>query len=130
MVKAIDSGCVKACHDASEGGLAVALAEMTFASGLGVDLWLRKAPRSRSLTRDDMILFSESNSRFIVEVDRGRTEEFEHFMKGNICELVGRVKSERSFTIYDVDDRKLVDADLAKLRKAWKTPLGADSYEA
>jgi hypothetical protein len=63
-------------------------------------------------------------------VDKRRTEEFEHLMRGNVCELVGIVKSERSFTIYGVNGRKLVDADLAKLREAWKTPLGANSYEA
>jgi phosphoribosylformylglycinamidine synthase len=130
MVKAIDLGCVEACHDASEGGLAVALAEMTFASRFGVDLWLKKVPKPRSLTRDDVILFSESNSRFIVEVDKRRTEEFEHLMRDNVCEPVGRVKSERSFTIYGVNERKLVDVDLAKFRKAWKTPLGAYLYEA
>lgn len=130
MVKAVDSGCLKACHDASEGGLAVALAEMTFASELGVDLWLKKVPGSKNLTRDDVVLFSESNSRFLVEVDKTRTEEFEHLMRGNVCELVGIVKSERSFTIYGVNGRKLVNADLAKLREAWKTPLGANSYEA
>ena len=32
---AIDAGLVRACHDLSEGGLAVALAEMAFAGGFG-----------------------------------------------------------------------------------------------
>jgi len=130
VVKALDSKCARACHDLSDGGLAVAIAEMAFAGGLGVDLWLEKVPRSRGLTRNDVILFSESNSRFLVEVDKRCTEEFEGLMRDNFCELVGRVKSEQSFTIYGVNDRKLVEADLAALRKAWKTTLGVSSYEA
>src|SRR5436853_6466432 len=38
--RAIESGCVRSCHDLSEGGLAVASAEMAFAGGLGVELHL------------------------------------------------------------------------------------------
>jgi phosphoribosylformylglycinamidine synthase len=44
LVKAIDLGYVRSCHDLSEGGLAVAAAEMGFAGNLGIDLWLKKVP--------------------------------------------------------------------------------------
>ena len=40
-------GLVRACHDLSEGGLGVALAEMAFAGGLGADVSLEKVPRAR-----------------------------------------------------------------------------------
>ena len=42
--KAIDAGLVRACHDMSEGGLAVAAAEMAFAGNLGARLFLAQAP--------------------------------------------------------------------------------------
>jgi len=130
IVKAIDAGYVRACHDLSEGGLAIATAEMAFAGDLGFDLWLKNVPRPRGLARSDFVLFSESNSRFLVEVDEKRKEDFEELMQNNPFALVGRVKNDRYFTIFDVKDKKLVEVDITRLRKAWKSTFGALSYEA
>ncbi|MEN6576489.1 MAG: phosphoribosylformylglycinamidine synthase subunit PurL, partial [Phycisphaerales bacterium] len=68
IAAAITDGLVESCHDCSEGGLAVALAEMAFAGGMGVEAHLRGLPRSKDCVRSDVQLFSESNSRYIVEV--------------------------------------------------------------
>ncbi len=129
VVEAIDSGIVKACHDLSEGGLAVAMSEMTFAGDCGIDLWLKNVPRSRSLIRNDFLLFSESNSRFLVEVDKKHSEDFRELMRGNPCALIGAAKRDATFSVYGVNGNKLVETNLATLRKAWKTPLGASKYE-
>ena len=130
IVKAIDSGFVKACHDVSEGGLAVSAAEMAFTGDFGLDLWLDSVPRSEKMTRNDHILFSESNSRFLVEVDREYKRDFEGIMKGTAFSLVGRVKASKNFAVYDVKDMKSVEIDLPRLRAAWKSTFGADMYEA
>jgi phosphoribosylformylglycinamidine synthase len=60
--RAIRSGRVLSCHDLSEGGLGVALAEMAIGGGLGVD--------SPWLAHDDLTvaLFSESTGRFVCEI--------------------------------------------------------------
>jgi phosphoribosylformylglycinamidine synthase len=129
-IKAIDCGWVKTCHDISEGGLAVASAEMAISGGFGVDLQLKNVPRHRSLTRDDFILFSESNSRFLVEVDKRYGKDFEDLMEDNFCALVGEIKREPTFSVHSIDGKQLVETDLLKLRRAWKTALGADKYEA
>jgi len=129
IVKAIDADYVRACHDLSEGGLAVAAAEMAFTGNYGVDLWLKNMPRPRGLTRSDFILFSESNNRFLVEVNEKNEEDFEEVMQSSPFALVGRVKKDSNFTVYGVTDRKLVEVDLATLRKAWKNTLGAGAYE-
>ena len=68
VTKAIDQGIVKSCHDLSEGGLAVAAAEMAFAGGYGLEIDLGKVP-GKDLIRNDTVLFSESNSRFLIEVE-------------------------------------------------------------
>jgi len=130
IVEAIDSRCVKTCHDLSEGGLAVAAAEMALSSDHGVDLWLKNVPRPRNLTRDDFILFSESNSRFLVEVDKKHEKDFEDLMQENPCALIGEIKREPTFSVHSIDGKQLVETDLLKLRRAWKTTLGADKYEA
>ena len=78
VTEAIDEGLVKSCHDLSEGGLAVAAAEMAFASGYGLEIDLCKVP-SKEVERNDFALFSESNSRFLIEVAEADKEDFEIF---------------------------------------------------
>ena len=84
---------MKSCHDLSEGGLAVAAAEMAFASGLGLELDLQKVP-VKDITRNDFVLFSESNSRFLIEVAQEDKEDFEELMKGKNCAQIGKVTKE------------------------------------
>jgi phosphoribosylformylglycinamidine synthase len=103
---------------------------MAFSSGLGAELRLRNVSRPRNLTRDDFILFSESNSRFLVEVDKMRGTDFENLIQHNPCSIIGEVKKEPTFSVHSHDDKPLVEATVPKLRKVWKTTLGADKYEA
>jgi len=123
LVKAIDLGCVRACHDLSEGGLSVAAAEMALASDCGIDLLLKKVPKPKSMKRNDLMLFSESNSRFLVEVAEKRKQDFEDLMKGNDFSVVGRVKKEPYFSVYGLNDEIIVDKSLTELRDVWKGTL-------
>ena len=86
---AIDQGLVRSCHDCSEGGIGVAAAEMAFAGGFGMQLSLTDLPRDPDVTTDAVALFSESNSRFIVEVVPEKQEAFEKCMAGVYSEMVG-----------------------------------------
>jgi phosphoribosylformylglycinamidine synthase len=124
LIKAIDLGYVKACHDLSEGGLAAAISEMAFTGDYGVDIYLKKVPRPENMQRNDFILFSESNSRFLVEVQAKHRENFEALMNGVSSAVIGTVKPQRSLLVYGVDNRKIVDASLEELRTAWKSTLG------
>ncbi len=122
VVAAIDAGYVEGCHDLSDGGLGVAVAEMAFTGGLGAEILLRNVPRS-NVERNDGVLFSESNSRFLVEVAPKNKEGFEVVMAKVPHAVVGRVKKDSRLVVYGVNDRPLVDADLVELRAAWKTAL-------
>ena len=62
------TGRVLACHDLSEGGLAVALAEMAIGGRLGLSIDALPGPDPVSA------LFSESSSRFVCEVAAGDVE--------------------------------------------------------
>jgi phosphoribosylformylglycinamidine synthase len=64
VLDCIRNGLITACHDCSQGGFAVALAEMTLSANRGASADLRELPRDEM--RDDELLFSESNSRFIL----------------------------------------------------------------
>jgi phosphoribosylformylglycinamidine synthase I len=118
--RAITSGLVPACHDCAEGGLAVALAEMSLAGGIGVEAALDKVPGGAELT-DTEILFSESLSRFVVEVDSEQTAAFEQLMRAAHIPL-GQIgtTTENNFTIQGRDGERLIDVSPAELEQAWR----------
>ncbi len=119
LTKAIDKGLVHSCHDLSEGGLAAAAAEMAFAGGLGVEIDLSGVPVEEPL-RADHILFSESQSRFLVEVrdDKG----FEEVMVGTVFGKIGTTISEKEFIIQK-DDNLVLRAEIDGLRRSWQNGL-------
>jgi phosphoribosylformylglycinamidine synthase len=122
--RAIHSGYVKSCHDLSEGGLAVAAAEMAFSGGYGIELDLRKVPVGDIMARNDFILFSESNSRFLVEVKENHREDLEALMRDNVCSVVGRVNKSNRLVVRGLNGKSVVDASLNELLGAWKKTLG------
>jgi phosphoribosylformylglycinamidine synthase len=126
VTKAIDSGLIKSCHDLSEGGLAVAAAEMAFAGGYGLEVDLGKVP-GKALERNDYVLFSESNSRFLLEVSETDRKEFEALMKGKNCSKIGKVTQDEKLVIYGLNQKTVVEASLAKLRHSWKKTFCGES---
>ncbi|MBN1816056.1 MAG: phosphoribosylformylglycinamidine synthase subunit PurL [Sedimentisphaerales bacterium] len=121
--QAILKGLVAACHDCSEGGLAVALAEMAFAGGFGVEADLRGLPTSDDCVRTDQQLFSESNSRYIVEVSPSNYDAFARLMLNLPFGQVGEVMKEPRLTIKNRHQKIVIDAELQRLKTAWQAPL-------
>jgi phosphoribosylformylglycinamidine synthase II len=116
LTHAIHSGAVAACHDCSEGGMAVALAEMAFSGGLGMEINLMP-----DALRNEVLLFSESNTRFVVEV---RDEnKFLSSMKGLPVRRLGKLRGDRSFKIFGSDKKLLVNTTIDKLKAAWQAPF-------
>jgi phosphoribosylformylglycinamidine synthase II len=120
---AMQRGLVRACHDCSEGGIGVAAAEMAFAGGLGMSIDLKKAPLGEDVDRDDFILFSESNTRFIAEVAPEKQREFEAAMAGVSFAEVGRVADGKIFEVRGVGGNTVVSAGIDELKEAWQKPL-------
>jgi phosphoribosylformylglycinamidine synthase len=122
VASAIHGGLVRSCHDLSEGGLAVAAAEMAFAGELGIRLdAANTAPEDVAPV---VALFSESPSRFLVEVAPANQKAFEAVMaKGMVfSSRVGTVVNAKKLTI-TVRDQTVVDESLADLKEAWQKPL-------
>lgn len=124
ITKGIDSGLVKSCHDLSEGGLAVAAAEMAFAGGYGMELDLREVPRE-GIGRDDLLLFSESNSRFLVEVSGKAKKDLEGIMKAKVFSEIGRVTRSPRLSIRGLEGKVIVDAPTGDLLASWKRTLSS-----
>ncbi|GAH72321.1 unnamed protein product, partial [marine sediment metagenome] len=108
--RAIKKGYVSAIHDCSEGGIGVAISEMIIGGRLGAVMYLEKIIREGNL-RDDELLFSESNSRFIVEIPEKRRKAFENCIKGIPYAPIGEVQYSKKLTIY-TKKKKAVELDI------------------
>jgi phosphoribosylformylglycinamidine synthase len=122
VAAAIRAGLVRACHDLSEGGLAVAAAEMAFAGDLGLRLDLTKVGPEDLAT--PVALFSESASRFLVEVPASNRGAFEKIMaEGPVFAIdLGQVTAEKKLVVLGKDE-VLLNESLADLKEAWQKPL-------
>ncbi|MFO8101469.1 MAG: phosphoribosylformylglycinamidine synthase subunit PurL [Dehalococcoidia bacterium] len=120
---ATQQGLVAACHDCSEGGIGVAAAEMAFAGGLGMKIELKKVPLGEPINRNDYILFSESNSRFLVEVKQEMRGAFEKTLAGVDFALIGEVNDSKILEVSGIDGHKIISAGIDELKEAWQKPL-------
>ncbi|MCI0511849.1 phosphoribosylformylglycinamidine synthase subunit PurL [candidate division KSB1 bacterium] len=123
LSRATAAGLVRACHDCSEGGLGVAAAEMAFAGGLGIAIELAKVPTRAKIQREDVLLFSESNSRFLVEVAPENRHAFETILQGNVFAQIGQVNPTSKLVVQGLSGQPVVDAELADLKESWQRPL-------
>ena len=120
--RAISGGLIESCHDLSEGGLAVAAAEMAFAGECGLDLDLSALSTTSGLKDSATLLFSESNTRFLIEVAPQNIAALEtEFANLPFIEL-GNVTNSDRLTIGH-ESTSIVDAKLSDLKAAWQRPL-------
>ncbi|MGD8564922.1 MAG: phosphoribosylformylglycinamidine synthase subunit PurL [Candidatus Bathyarchaeota archaeon] len=119
ITRLIDSDLIESCHDISEGGLGIAAAEMTLAGEYGLTAHLQNVPRS-GLQRNDHILFSESNSRFLLEVSEDKRKDFESTMKGRIYAQIGKTSRNTRLRIHGLKNKVVVDSSISDLRSNWK----------
>jgi phosphoribosylformylglycinamidine synthase len=120
--EAIHAGLVRSCHDLSEGGLAVAAAEMAFAGGLGLEVSLDTVPRAADADHPAVLLFSESNTRFLCEVPPEKAPAFEAALAGIACARVGTVLDGKTLEIRS-GSSVVIHADLPSLKESWQKPL-------
>jgi len=118
--EAIAEDLVGSCHDCSEGGLAVALAEMAFAGGLGIHADLRALPREDGCSRADAQLFSESNSRYIVEVAPQKYNLFAKLMVNLPFGQIGKVTQEKQLVIKAQTGKTVIEVEIDALKQAWQ----------
>ena len=126
--RAIRGGWVRSCHDLSEGGLAVAAAEMAFAGEVGAEIDLSAAPCELDATvsptqRDAVLAYAESNTRFLVEVSPENESAFLNAMGGAPCAKIGQTVAEPRLVVRSAADREsaLIEHDLKSLKSAWQS---------
>ena len=115
--KAISSGLVASCHDLSEGGLAVALSEMSLAGRFGATVNLEAVHSDETVA-----LFSESAGRLLLEVSPDHASQLETLFAGETLLALGSVNADPIFTIHLGDD-VILETDIVALELAWRGDL-------
>jgi phosphoribosylformylglycinamidine synthase len=120
--RAMMAGLVVSCHDCSDGGLGVALAETAFAGGLGLAVDLKAVP-AEGIGRNDELLFSESQSRFVATIRPEAQEAFEAALAGCAIARIGEVIPDGVLRIDGLGGKRIIDEELAVLKAAWQKTL-------
>lgn len=141
LYAAVKLGWIKSCHDVSDGGTAVSLAESVIGSGLGAEVKLsalRQAAQPYApshvgqnvqvLSRLDYVLFAEGPARVIVSIQPELQQEWEKMFATFSCTLVGEVVQNDALRIIEDDGQPVLNAKCAELCSAWKTPLPFDDW--
>ncbi len=115
---AIEGGFVRACHDLSEGGLAVSAAEMAFAGQTGLLLDLAAVPADGAVPTA-ALLFAESAGRFLVEVPLPHYDAFLRIVKDCPFGELGRVTDTRRVVILE-GTKAVIDVSIEEALAAWK----------
>jgi phosphoribosylformylglycinamidine synthase len=117
LMKAQEERMLESCHDISDGGTAVALAESSFGGGLGAEIFLDGF--------DDLplnaILFSESHSRFIVSVKQENQQRLEELFPKTAI-FLGKVRNDQRFLISKAEEI-IIDLEVNDLLQAWERDL-------
>lgn len=110
LLAAIQAGLVESAHDLSEGGLAVALAESLFGTdNLGAEVKISGDPTT--------LLFSETQSRFLVTVKSNQVEAFIEQVEA--AEIIGEVTSGTELQV-TIDEQTVINQSIQQLEATWK----------
>ncbi len=113
VLKIIKNNLANSVHDVSNGGLIIALAEMSTGSNFGIKI--NKPKKLRNLFE---YFFGEDQGRYILEIDKNNTEKFEKILKNNnvFYENIGTVQ--RDF--FEIEsEMKMSIKDLYKINNQW-----------
>ncbi len=123
LVDLVADGVICGAHDISEGGFAVAAAEIAIASGKSVTISLESSD-----ARKDSVLFGEFPGRVLVAVDgdEARSEVFRRLPDCLHCRQIGTVAPEDIPTLAILQgSQKLVLAEVSTLSEAFEGTIPA-----
>ncbi len=121
LEQAIAEGLILSAHDISDGGLGVCVAEMCIGSGIGAEVFLSNVPFDGHRRTNEIVFYSESPSRFIVEVEQRHKGRFEKIFEGLPVELIGRTTSNKKLEVYGLEGEDYIVESLKVLEKLWRS---------
>jgi phosphoribosylformylglycinamidine synthase len=120
ILSSMDKEFVASCHDTSEGGISICLAEMVIGGDVGAEIDLSNI---NSDLRLDFKLFSESNTRWIMEIKKEYEKDFEKILEKNDTSFykIGITKGKK-LIIKDAQ-KTVINLDASVLRNLWKNAI-------
>ncbi|MCR8636431.1 MULTISPECIES: phosphoribosylformylglycinamidine synthase subunit PurL [Paenibacillus] len=117
VLGAIQKGLVASAHDLSEGGLAVALAESCMSGRLGAQV------NFNTELRNDIALFSESQSRILLSASPEKAAELKQLIEqqGVSYQELGQVQGKD--LLIQVNAKPVIQAEVTQLEKVWKDAI-------
>ena len=118
--EAITRALLGSAHDCSDGGLCVALAESSIASGLGIEIDL-----SVQGVRLDRVLFAEGGSRIVVSVKADRVRQWEALLaeQDDLPIIRIGVVTENPYLEVRVDQNPCLNLEIEQCRHAYNSSL-------
>ncbi|MFN0116744.1 MAG: AIR synthase-related protein, partial [Elusimicrobiota bacterium] len=118
FLMALRNRLIISCHDISDGGMAIAALEMAFGSSLGLELNLK------SDIEPSVQLFSETPSRFLVEIAPENKGSFETIMGLAFVTELGKVITKKEFIVRN-SQSTLIQQSVLDCKTLWKESLKA-----
>ncbi|MGB7602226.1 MAG: phosphoribosylformylglycinamidine synthase subunit PurL, partial [Candidatus Sulfotelmatobacter sp.] len=118
VIELIEQGLLESVHDCSDGGLAVALAEKTFAKGVGA----RVSLMSNGLPAE-FVLFGEDASRILLSCDPEKISRIQKIAgeHGIGADVIGETNPDR--LEINLDNKVLVSSSVSELGQTYERAL-------
>jgi len=111
---------VRSCHDLSDGGLWVSLAESCLGGDCGARISLDGLAVSAGCSREPArLLFCETPSRLLVSVAPEADPGFRRAMRGTAVSRIGEVATDAIVRVL-ANGREIAAVDLREARAAWR----------
>jgi len=120
ILSCIDKKLIASCHDVSEGGIGVCIAEMAIGGDIGAVVDLSKISKD---LRSDFKIFSESNTRWIIEVKKELQSEFEKTLNNNKTPFILIGKTTENNVVISDNQNSVIDVSVSKLRHLWNNAI-------
>lgn len=122
VLSLIQNEQIRAAHDCSKGGLAVAACELAITSNIGCTITLENVP-SESLPMD-RLLFSESHSRYLLVVEKQKLDSVIKYLEKNKVDfgLIGKFGSDQ--ITFSENKKQVAKLRVDKSRDKWFNSLG------
>jgi len=122
LLSVMDKKLLSSCHDISEGGLAVCITEMAIGNQIGAVIDLAKVSGS---DREDVLLFSETSTRWIVTVPKKGKAKFEKIMNASDAPFACIGLTQGNNVCFNHHENTLIDVEISQLYEQWMNGIAS-----
>jgi len=123
VLKLIRSGQVESAHDMSKGGLAVTLAEMAIQGQKGFSVDLETVPTVSKRRIPDVMLFSETPSRFVLEARPKNTRRILERLRMSKCPAAKLGRVQGNILDFRFREKTLINIPVSQASETWSQAI-------